>query len=80
MLWQCRKEINLAKPRSPLQLGDGGTSGSLAGNIANAGILAFDRADAMTLHGILSGTGQINQLGTGTTTLTADSLAFSGQP
>ena len=30
-----------------LQIGDGGTSGSIAGDVANNGALAFNRSDAM---------------------------------
>ncbi|MBN3855074.1 autotransporter outer membrane beta-barrel domain-containing protein [Paraburkholderia sp. Ac-20340] len=54
-----------------LQLGNGGTSGSVAGNIVDNGTLAFDRSDAFTLDGLISGTGAVNQLGSGTTILTA---------
>jgi outer membrane autotransporter protein len=53
-----------------LQLGNGGTSGSLLGNVADAGTLAFDRADTTTFPGIVSGTGAVTQIGTGTTVLT----------
>ncbi|MBY5793605.1 autotransporter outer membrane beta-barrel domain-containing protein [Rhizobium leguminosarum] len=62
-----------------LQIGNGGTSGSLTGNVSNAGILAFDRSDAMSFNGVISGIGQIRQLGTGMTTLTANSSSFVGQ-
>ncbi|MCL2760375.1 MAG: autotransporter outer membrane beta-barrel domain-containing protein [Desulfuromonadales bacterium] len=53
-----------------LQLGDGGTSGSIVGDVADNGILAFDRSDSLTLDGVISGTGVVNQIGSGTTTLT----------
>ncbi|TJV37873.1 MAG: autotransporter outer membrane beta-barrel domain-containing protein, partial [Mesorhizobium sp.] len=53
-----------------LQLGNGGTSGSITGDVANAGTLAFDRSDALTYGGIISGTGTVNQIGSGTTILT----------
>ncbi|WP_299640888.1 autotransporter outer membrane beta-barrel domain-containing protein [Devosia sp.] len=62
-----------------LQIGNGGTSGSLGGNVANAGILAFDRSDALNFDGVISGAGEVRQLGTGVTTLTGNSSAFSGQ-
>lgn len=54
-----------------LQLGDGGTSGSLVGDVANAGTLAFNRADAVTFAGTVSGSGALVQRGAGTLTLTA---------
>lgn len=55
-----------------LQLGSGGTSGSIAGDVTNNGALTFDRSDAMTYSGQISGTGAVNQLGTGTTILTGN--------
>ncbi|MEJ8856977.1 autotransporter outer membrane beta-barrel domain-containing protein [Variovorax robiniae] len=53
-----------------LQVGLGGTSGSLAGNIANNAALVFNRSNALTYSGVISGTGTLTQSGTGTTTLT----------
>ena len=35
-----------------LQLGDGGTSGSIVGDVTNSGALAFDRSDTMTFAGV----------------------------
>lgn len=61
-----------------LQLGDGGTSGSILGNVANSGALAFNRSDAVSFGGAVSGTGGVWQVGTGQTTLSADSLGLSG--
>ncbi|MGH8157709.1 MAG: autotransporter outer membrane beta-barrel domain-containing protein [Rhodanobacter sp.] len=55
-----------------LQLGDGGTSGSVTGDIIDNGTLAIDRSDAVTLDAI-TGTGGIDQIGSGTTTLTGSS-------
>lgn len=52
-----------------LQLGDGGTSGAIIGNVLNNAALAFDRADAVTFSGTISGTGAVVQAGAGTTTL-----------
>lgn len=61
-----------------LQLGDGGTSGSILGNVANSGVLAFNRSDAVTFGGTIAGTGGVWQVGTGQTTLTANSAGLSG--
>ncbi|EIP97407.1 outer membrane autotransporter barrel domain-containing protein [Opitutaceae bacterium TAV1] len=55
-----------------LQLGNGGTSGSLTGNVSNAGTLAFNRSDQTTFAGVISGNGALVQSGTGTTILTGD--------
>jgi autotransporter-associated beta strand protein len=60
-----------------LQLGNGGTSGSIAGNVVDNGTLAINRSDDVTFAGAISGTGNFNQIGTGTTTLTAAN-SYSG--
>jgi autotransporter-associated beta strand protein len=54
-----------------LQLGNGGTSGSILGNVVNNGIFAINRSDAFTFSNVISGTGAFQQNGTGATTLTA---------
>ncbi|MDE2492372.1 MAG: autotransporter-associated beta strand repeat-containing protein [Alphaproteobacteria bacterium] len=54
-----------------LQIGAGGTSGSVTGNIADNGQLIFDRSDAVSFGGVISGTGTFAQMGGGTTILTA---------
>jgi autotransporter-associated beta strand protein len=61
-----------------LQLGDGGTSGSIVGNVANSGSLVFNRSDTLTFPGVISGTGTVSQIGTGTTVLTADNPYTGG--
>ncbi|WP_412050891.1 autotransporter domain-containing protein [Hoeflea sp. Naph1] len=53
-----------------LQIGDGGTSGSLTGNIVNNSALIFKRSDALSYTGDISGTGSLTKSGTGTLTLT----------
>jgi fibronectin-binding autotransporter adhesin len=60
-----------------LQLGNGGTTGSIAGNVVNNGTLAFNRADAMTFAGLISGSGGVDQIGAGTTILTGGN-SYSG--
>lgn len=55
-----------------LQLGEGGTTGSILGDVVNNGKLAFDRSDAYAFDGQISGSGGITQAGMGTTTLTGD--------
>ncbi|MGO4625028.1 autotransporter-associated beta strand repeat-containing protein [Ensifer sp. 2TAB8] len=60
-----------------LQLGNGGVSGSILGDVANNGMLAFNRSDAVTFSGAISGNGAVRQIGTGTTTLTG-SNAYTG--
>ena len=53
-----------------LQLGNGGTTGSLVGNVVNDGTLAFNRTDVLSVDGTISGTGDLQQNGSGATTLT----------
>ncbi|MCP2518182.1 autotransporter outer membrane beta-barrel domain-containing protein [Achromobacter mucicolens] len=61
-----------------LQLGAGQAVGSLgAGAIENNAVLAIDRADAVILSNAVSGTGELWQAGSGTTTLTGP-LTYTG--
>ncbi len=61
-----------------LQLGAGHAVGSLgAGAIENNAVLAIDRADAVILSHAISGTGELWQAGSGTTTLTGP-LTYTG--
>lgn len=53
-----------------LQLGAGGTTGSVQGNIVNDAQVWFNRADTVTLGNVVSGTGALRQVGSGTTVLT----------
>ncbi|MBV8899999.1 MAG: autotransporter-associated beta strand repeat-containing protein, partial [Verrucomicrobia bacterium] len=61
-----------------LQLGNGGTTGSIAGNVTDNAILAFSRSDAFTFGGVISGTGSVQQIGTGTAVLTANNTYTGG--
>ncbi|WP_241660821.1 autotransporter domain-containing protein [Variovorax guangxiensis] len=61
-----------------LQLGNGGTSGSIVGDVVNNGTLAFNRSDAVSFAGAISGSGAVQQRGAGTTTLTADNTYTGG--
>jgi fibronectin-binding autotransporter adhesin len=61
-----------------LQIGNGGTSGSIIGDITDNATLAFDRSDTATFAGIISGTGAVNQIGSGTTILTGDNTYGGG--
>ena len=56
------------------QIGNGGTAGAVNGNIVNNGTLIADRSDTFTLAGVISGSGDFHQDGTGTTTLSAVNL------
>lgn len=62
-----------AVEQGTLQIGNGGTSGSIASDVVvNSGAtLAFNRSDTYTYGGVISGDGGVAQNGTGTTVLTA---------
>ncbi|MEH6809537.1 MAG: autotransporter domain-containing protein [Hyphomonas oceanitis] len=47
-----------------------GSTNSLQGDVENNGTVEFDQSDAGTYAGVLSGTGQLNMLGTGRLVLT----------
>ncbi|HYG32649.1 MAG TPA: autotransporter outer membrane beta-barrel domain-containing protein [Methylophilaceae bacterium] len=61
-----------------LELGDGGTTGGITGDVLVNGTLTFNRSDAVTFAGSISGTGGVNQNGTGTTIFTADNTYSAG--
>jgi outer membrane autotransporter protein len=61
-----------------LQLGNGGASGSIAGNVANNGTFAINRSDTFAFGGVISGTGAFAQIGPGTTILTAANTYSGG--
>jgi autotransporter-associated beta strand protein len=61
-----------------LQLGSGGTTGSITGDVTNNGTLAFNRSNTYQFDGVISGAGAVEQDGTGTTTLTATNTYSGG--
>ncbi|RUU04852.1 autotransporter outer membrane beta-barrel domain-containing protein, partial [Mesorhizobium sp. USDA-HM6] len=61
-----------------LRLGNGGTSGSILGDVVDNGILDFNRADLYSFDGLVSGSGEVWQEGTGTVVLTADN-SYAGR-
>ena len=60
-----------------LQIGAGGTSGSIVGNVANSSALVFNRSDNVSFPGIISGGGSAAS-GTGTLALTANNSYTGG--
>ena len=56
-------------PAGTLQIGNGSTSGSVAGNFADSGTLVFNRSDTVTISGTIAGSGGLTQLGGGTVVL-----------
>jgi autotransporter-associated beta strand protein len=61
-----------------LSLGNGGASGSVAGDIHVYDTLAFHRSDAVTYSQEISKSGRIVQVGAGTTTLTGENTYAGG--
>jgi len=61
-----------------LQIGNGGTAGSITGNVVNNGNLAFNRSDNLSFESVISGTGSLNKLGAGTLTLTGANTYSGG--
>ncbi|UPG96598.1 autotransporter domain-containing protein [Luteibacter aegosomatissinici] len=61
-----------------LQLGNGGITGSIKGDVQNDGQFAFYRSDDVTFDGLISGTGVLNQHGGGRLTITAANTYTGG--
>ena len=61
-----------------LQLGNGGTTGAILGNVLNDATLVFNRSDVVSFGGVISGTGVVQQNGTGTTVFTAANTYTGG--
>src|SRR5271166_5231858 len=52
-----------------LQIGNGGTTGSITGKVIDNGVLAFNRSDSVTFSGVISGAGSLVKQGAGSLTL-----------
>ncbi len=61
-----------------LQLGDGGTTGSITGNVVDNAALIFDRSDNVTYSKVISGTGTLTQAGSGILILTGTDTYSGG--
>ena len=61
-----------------LQIGNGGTTGELAGNVVNEALLSFNRSNDYSFSGVISGSGAVIQAGTGTTILTGHNTYSGG--
>lgn len=55
-----------------LQIGSGGSTGSLPGDIVNSANVTFNRSSPLTYAGSISGTGSLSKQGSGTLTLTGN--------
>ncbi len=61
-----------------VQIGNGGTTGSIVGDATNNGTLAFDHSDHVDFAGVISGSGSLTQLGGGTLTLSGANTYTGG--
>ncbi|MFZ5677586.1 MAG: autotransporter-associated beta strand repeat-containing protein [Pseudomonadota bacterium] len=61
-----------------LQIGDGGTTGSITGDVTNDGTLAFNRSNELTFDGDISGSGRLTKSGAGTLILTGENSHAGG--
>lgn len=74
-LWQVGGDVSTTAGSTTiasgtLQIGTGGTTGSITDDVVNRGVLAFNRSDNLDYAGVVSGSGGLSQIGSGTTTLT----------
>lgn len=61
-----------------LQIGAGGSTGSIAGNLVNNARVAFNRSEALTYSRLISGSGTLVNEGPGTVTLTGTNTFTGG--
>ena len=74
---RCRTDSNTYTggtliSQGTLQIGNGGTTGAVVGNIVNNAALTFNRSDAVSYNSAISGSGSLLKTGSGALTLTAD--------
>ena len=61
-----------------LQLGNGGASGSIVGDVTDNATFAINRSDSYIFGGVISGSGAFQQIGTGTTIFTGNNSYTGG--
>ena len=61
-----------------LQIGNGGTTGSILGDVVNNGQLVFNRSNAISFNGAMSGTGGLTKQGSGVLILSGTN-SYSGE-
>ncbi len=62
-----------------LQLGNGGTTGMITGSVTNNGVLSFNRSNAVSFGGVISGSGSVqNIVNSGNLTFTAANTYSGG--
>ena len=61
-----------------LQIGNGGATGSIAGDVTDNATVAFNRSDAVTFGGAISGSGGLTQGGSGILVLTGGNTYTGG--
>lgn len=65
-------------PSGALRVGSGGTTGEVLSDMANDGQVIFDRSNEYQYAKVISGTGSVEQAGTGTTILTGENTYTGG--
>jgi fibronectin-binding autotransporter adhesin len=61
-----------------LQVGNAAASGSIVGDVVNNAALVFNRTDTVTFAGAVSGTGNLNQAGSGGTLVLTGTSTYTG--